>query len=276
MYREIFVPCVLGRFPETAMATAVALAEVADGRLVALAGASIVAPVATAWLYYPAQVYATMQETADATVGRLADAVRERLAPETVRWEVRSTDRIWLTPGEQAVPHTRFADVVVLGLDRELADFEDRLFSALLVEGGAPLLAVPSGGAASTFQRAVIAWKGTREASRAVHDALPLLIRSASVDVLMVEPEPKDERRGHAPEALIVSHLQRHGIRPNVVRRCDVDGGTGPVILDHAREANADYIVAGGYGRRRASEFVFGGVTRTLMKHSPIPVLFAH
>ncbi|MFE0500023.1 universal stress protein [Lysobacter soli] len=258
------------------MATAAALADVADGRLVALAGASIVAPVATAWLYYPAQVYATMQETADATVGRLAEAIRTRLAPETVRWEVRSTDRIWLTPGEQAVPHARFADVVVMGLDRDLTDFEDRLFSDLLFEGGAPLLAVPSGGTVSTFQRAVIAWKGTREASRAVHDALPLLARSASVDLLMVEPEPGDERHARVPEALIVSHLHRHDIRPNVVRRCDVDGGTGPVILDHARETGADYIVAGGYGRRRASEFMFGGVTRTLMKHSPIPVLFAH
>lgn len=275
MYREIFVPCVLGAYPEPAMATAASLAQRSEGRLVALAGASIVAPVATAWTYYPAQVYATMQATGQATVERLATRIRERLTPEAVRWEVRSTDRIWMTPGEQAVPHARFADVTVLGLDRELTDFEDRLFSALLVESGVPLLTVATDAAVSRFQRAVVAWKDTREASRAVHDAMPLLARSQAVDVLIVDASPERERP-HAAETLILSHLERHGLRPNVVRRCAEDGGAGPAILEHARETGADYIVAGGYGRRRASEFIFGGVTRTLMKHSPIPVLFAH
>jgi nucleotide-binding universal stress UspA family protein len=275
MYREIFVPCVLGKYPEPAIATAASLAQLSEGRLVALAGASIVAPVATAWMYYPAQVYATMQATAHATVERLATLIRERLAPEMVRWEVRSTDQIWQTPGEQAVPHARFADLIVLGFDREVTDFEDRLFSALLVEGGVPLLAVPSEGAVSRFQRAVVAWKDTREASRAVHDAMPLLVRSQAVDVLIVDAAAEGERR-HGAETLILSHLERHGLRPNVVRRCVVEGRAGPAILEYARECGADYIVAGGYGRRRASEFVFGGVTRTLMKHSPIPVLFAH
>lgn len=275
MYREIFVPCVLGQYPEPAIATAVNLAQASEGRLVALAGASIVAPVATAWMYYPAQVYATMQATAEATVGRLASAVRERLAKETVRWEVRSTDKIWQTPGEQAVPHARFADLIVLGLDRELTDFEDRLFSALLVESGVPMMMVPKHGGPSGFERAVVAWKDAREASRAVHDAIPLLKQSRTVDVLVIDPAPEGSHR-HGAEALIVSHLERHGLRPNLVRRCDVDGGAGPAILDYTREAGADYIVAGGYGRRRASEFAFGGVTRTLMKHSPVPVLFAH
>lgn len=275
MYREIFVPCVLGQYPEPALTTAASLAQGSEGRLVALAGASIVAPVATAWMYYPAQVYDTMQATGHATVERLAEKIRERLATEAVRWEVRSTDRIWQTPGEQAVPHARFADLVVLGLDRELTDFEDRLFSALLVEAGVPLLAVPSEGAVSRFQRALVAWKDTREASRALHDALPLLAQSEAVDVLIVDAAPEGERR-HGAEPLILSHLERHGLRPNVARRCDVDGGAGPAILQYARECGADYIVAGGYGRRRASEFVFGGATRTLMKHSPMPVFFAH
>jgi NADP-dependent 3-hydroxy acid dehydrogenase YdfG len=74
----------------------------------------------------------------------------------------------------------------------------------------------------------------------------------------------------------IATHLARHGLAVNVVHRPRAAQSTGQSILMHARESHADLIVAGGYSRARALEQVFGGVTRNLLEHSPIPVLFSH
>ena len=74
----------------------------------------------------------------------------------------------------------------------------------------------------------------------------------------------------------LMGHLERHGVSATVVRRSGKHADAGEAILEHARESGADLIVAGGYSHPRALEQVFGGVTRHLLEHSPIPVLFSH
>ena len=49
-----------------------------------------------------------------------------------------------------------------------------------------------------------------------------------------------------------------------------------PAILDQALALDADLIVMGGYGHSRVGEFIFGGVTRDMLKTSTVPLLLAH
>lgn len=276
MIKDILVPLLAGDIHEPALATACAQAARFGSHVVALVGVSVVTPSATAWAYYPAGVYETLNEVAQATTGALAKAVGQRLSREAVAHEIRRSDSFWLTSSELAAMHARYADLIVLGLDRPLQDADSRVFSAVLSGGGRPVLVVPTGASTTAaYRHIVVAWKPSREATRAVHDALPMLKQAHSVEVLMIEPDNESARGDHAGFD-IATHLARHGLAVSVVRQPPSAQPTGQLILMHAQQSRGDLIVAGGYSRSRAMEQVFGGVTRHLLEHSTIPVLFSH
>lgn len=277
MFKDILVPLLLGENHEAALASACAIASRHQGHVVALVGVSMVTPVATAWAYYPEGVYETMEEVATATTRALAEAVEQRLARESATHEVRRSDSLWLTSAELAALHARQADLVVLGVGRPIRDADKRLFAGLLLGSGRPVLVVPAGApVADTCRHAVVAWKSSGEAARAVHDALPLLHSARTVDVLVIERETSDKPRQDVAGCDIATHLSRHGLAVNVVQRPHTPPSTGQSILAYAQACGADLIVAGGYSRPRALEQVFGGVTRTLLEQATVPVLFSH
>lgn len=277
MFKDILVPLVLGKIDEAAVRAACALAAAEEGHVIALVAVSLAMPIAAAWSYYPVGVYENMDQAAKATTNELAHAIEQRLARETVAHEVRQSSSFWLTLAEVSALHARHADLAVLGIDRPLDDAQRRLFAGLLVGCGRPLLVVPaSAEVRDSYERVVVAWKPSREASRAVHDALPLLQRARSVEVLLVD---HDVAAGPATGDMamhLAAHLARHGVPAEIVRRSGAHARVGEVILEHARERGADLIVAGGYSHTRALEQVFGGVTRTLLEGAAIPVLFSH
>ncbi len=277
MFKDILVPLLLGDSHEAAVASACAIATGPGAHVAALVGVSMVTPIATAWGYYPVGVYETLDEVANATTKALAEAVEQRLARETVSHEVRRSDSLWLTSAELGALHAHYSDLVVLGVGRPLRDADRRLFAGLLLDGGRPVLVVPAGAPMSGPSRhAVVAWKSSAEAARAVHDAMPLLMGAGSVDVLVVEREPGDETGREIAGSDIAGHLARHGLTINVVPRAYTPPSTGQSILAYAQACGADLIVAGGYSRPRALEQVFGGVTRSLLEHATMPVLFSH
>lgn len=277
MFKDILVPLLAGNVHEAAMATACALAASFDSHVVALVGVSVVTPSATAWAYYPAGVYETLNEVAQATTAALAQGVEERFSRETVSHEIRRSDSFWMTSAELAAMHAGYSDLVVLGVGRPLLDADMRVFSALLSSGGRPVLVVPeSAPTVAAYAHAVVAWKPSREAARAVHDAMPLLQQARSVDVVLVEPGSAHGAKRELAGCDIATHLARHGLAVNVETLPRTSTRTGQAILTHAQDSRADIIVAGGYSRARALEQVFGGVTRTLLEHSPVPMLFSH
>jgi nucleotide-binding universal stress UspA family protein len=144
------------------------------------------------------------------------------------------------------------------------------------MEAGIPIIFVPGDVTRMPPKRVLVAWKDAREAIRAVHDALPILKLAERVDVLHVSSDAETGRNGSDEAGHLLAHLQQHSVNATLVHREYMDGGTGPVILGYAQESGADMIVAGGYGRSRTSEYVFGGVTRTLLRASTLPVLLSH
>jgi nucleotide-binding universal stress UspA family protein len=150
-------------------------------------------------------------------------------------------------------------------------------FSSLLFESGRPVLVVPPQCSMATPpHRIAVAWSPSREATRALHDAMPLLLKADAVDIVAVDPVAGELEHGEQPGADIATHLARHGVKVNVVVLGADDQPVGSVLLDHAYRTRADLLVTGGYGHSRAKEWALGGVTRELLLFAPIPVFYSH
>lgn len=139
-----------------------------------------------------------------------------------------------------------------------------------------PLLVIPEGAQIGELgARIVVLWNGSREAVRAVHGALPLLTRADEVVVIDGEPPPVDGGILHLPRFDVREHLVSHGVNA-VFKPFDAAGDRGVALLAAARDAAADIIVMGAWGRSRIAELVLGGATRHLFQHSGTPLLVAH
>jgi len=185
-----------------------------------------------------------------------------------------------LAPGD-VVPalasHAGYADLVVVargGGDDDSAP-AGHLAGAIAMSSGRPVLVVPNTGApALTGERVLVAWNRSREASRAIHDALPILKRAKSVIVLEVKPASDSSSR--LAGADIARHLAHHGIAVSAETAVAGGAAVGGIVWRRAADISADLIVAGAYGHSRLREFVFGGVTRELLTAATMPVLIAH
>ena len=148
---------------------------------------------------------------------------------------------------------------------------------AVLFLSGRPCLFVPpSFEGSSVYSNVLVAWKNTREAARAVADALPLLKTAKSVVVAIVDEElGATEERRRAPDEDIGRYLSRHGIRAEVHI---IDGwtSTGAALRNEAARTAADLIVMGAYGHSRLREWMLGGATRDVLNSAAVPVLVAH
>jgi nucleotide-binding universal stress UspA family protein len=145
----------------------------------------------------------------------------------------------------------------------------------LVLSVGRPVLFVPYAGRfPATGKRVLVAWNASREAARAVSDALPLLARAESFEVVAFEPRPGDH--GEVPGADIALYLARHGVKATAARQSAPEIDIGAQILSRAADTGADLIVMGGYGHSRLRELVLGGVTRSMLEAMTVPVLMSH
>lgn len=172
----------------------------------------------------------------------------------------------------------RYADLVVLSQpDPDEADpgSESDLPEYVMINCARPVLIVPYAGQFTQVGKNVlIAWDGSKEATRAITCALPLLRRAASVSVAVLNAQGA-MKHGEQPGADIALYLARHQVKVEVVQR-EVDIDIGNALLSLASELGADLIVMGGYGHTRFRELLLGGVTRTVLKTMTVPVLMAH
>lgn len=146
----------------------------------------------------------------------------------------------------------------------------------LLFEAGRPMLMIPyTFEGALSLQHAVIAWKDSREAARAVFDSLPLLRMARKVEILTVDPEDQSEHSGLTTASDIAAALDRHGIHVSVT---SIDSGDVPVasaIENHLFETGADLLVMGAYSSGPLTQRIFGGVTRTILGSMSTPTLLS-
>jgi nucleotide-binding universal stress UspA family protein len=179
-------------------------------------------------------------------------------------------------PDEDLVLGSLHSDLVVIG-QRELHELPGYLSpERLLLASGAPILVVPSGWKSEPIGRKIlVGWNASREARRAVADALPFLVEAASVTLLVVDSNKRADRHGEEPGADIALYLARHGAHVDVEQVSSRGSPVADIILSYAADHGMDLIVIGAYSHARSVEMVFGGVTRTLLKQTPIPVLMS-
>jgi nucleotide-binding universal stress UspA family protein len=229
--------------------------------------------------YLPTDLLTALQQEmrarADAALARFA-AVAER---NQITFETR-TDRVLYTEVADALAtNARYADLVILGqIDADDPATGPRyLPEQVILSCGRPALVIPYIGAgASLGERVVVAWDASREAARAVNDALPLLERAKSVRVVTVNPRQVPFGHGEEPGADIGLHLARHGITVEVERVVSRDIDVANTILSQVANEGANLLVMGAYGHSRLREYVLGGATRTILAEMTVPVLMSH
>lgn len=169
----------------------------------------------------------------------------------------------------------RYADLVIAGQPEPGDALASDFAGELVLSAGRPVLFVPYAGRfAAAGKRILVAWNASREAARAVSDALPLLQRADAVELVAFDPRSGDH--GEVPAADIALYLARHGVKASAARQSAPEVDIGAQILSRAADSSADLIVMGGYGHSRLRELVLGGATRSMLDAMTVPVLMSH
>lgn len=223
----------------------------------------------------PDEILAAQREGA---LARAAEAEKAfRVATDKAGWSSE-----WRLVEDGLAPtlalHARYVDLVIVGQrgDTAPSSMSDGVAEHVVLQSGCPTLVVPYIGAPDSIGKHVlVAWNASREAVRAVHEAMPFLEQAQTVTVLAINPpEHADENR--VPSADICLHLARHGVNAEAAHIEAHDITVGDMLLSRAADRGADLIVMGAYGHSRFREFVLGGATRQLLEHMTVPVLMAH
>lgn len=227
---------------------------------------------------HPASGYMERQRQAWSDAARSAQQLfrsRTDVAGITTEWREREGD-----VAEIAALHARYTDLIIVGqIEPELPAVHPAraLPERLLLGVGRPILIVPYAGAFPTVgERVLIAWNASREATRAVNDALPLLQHASHVTVLAINPRGGVSGDGEVPGADLALHLSRHGVKAEASWVPTRDIEVAAMLLSWACDCQADLMVMGGYGHSRVREIVLGGTTREMLKTMTVPTLMSH
>ena len=265
-----------GRGAEKAQ-TALALAKTFGARLTALY--TLPRPQMLYYMgeYVPVEYYEQQNKLAQEAAAKARTAFEAAAAQASVVFEWLETDQPAL---ESLLAQGRHADLTVIGQPDDEAKAErpaqlgiSGLPADLALSAGRPILVVPYAGTFPAPGKTVlVAWNGSREGARAVHDALPLLAQAQKVIVFGINP---DEAETASAKAL-VAHLQRHGVAAEARHTVTGDLSAGDALLSALTDHGADLLVMGAYGHSRLREMVLGGVTETVLESMTVPVLLAN
>lgn len=223
----------------------------------------------------PAEYLVEAIEAAEVSAKESVATFSEKAAAMKVDAEARSAT-IYSGGTPVVVRQAQLSDLIVLGQENpeQPEPMRTALIEALMFDSGVPVLLIPYGWNKSvSLERVMIAWDGSSTSARAVHAALPALLRGKSAEVVMVEGTATKEGE---PAADVAAYLARHGISVSVTTLPRAKPEVSAVLLDHIAETGADYCVMGAYGHNRFREFVLGGVTRDILEKMTIPTLMAH
>ena len=244
-----------------------------------LEGLAIVPPLDVPLRLRPRQGGAALMKKEYEHDKKEARAAVKHFEARAARAGVASAEGLAVEADAQAILaiRARTSDLVVLPLPGEddIGILGGHAVEATLLSVGRPVLLVPEKGLPGGFPRKVlVAWNGSREAARALSDAVPLLARAKAVVVFSAGPAG-DEGPLHGATAAVRS-LARHGVAAETLHATASDEKAGDTILARARKVGADLVVMGAYGRPRMAELILGGATRAVLRNGSIAVLMSH
>jgi nucleotide-binding universal stress UspA family protein len=174
--------------------------------------------------------------------------------------------------------HALASDLIVAGYDNQ-PDGDLEILVTGLFEAAQPVLAVPRNpgvvlsptGYAKTI---VVAWDGSRAASRALREAVPHLIHAEDVHLVRVRGD--GDVLDTDADADVKAYLASHGVAAEFLYVDKGRGTVGQAILAQAADLRANLLVMGAYGHSHIGEMLWGGATDYVIKHTEIPLLLAH
>ncbi len=272
-YSTLMVHLDIDRSNKARLQIAGELAERFDARLIGIAAADIQPP-----LYFMEGEAAQDQLEKD----------RARLKSQIVDCEAEFrgalkglADRIeWRTaiewPTDFVARNARAADLVIIGNEARRADVTRHVDAGgLVMRAGRPVLLVPSEVEWLKLKTIVVAWKDTREARRAVSDALPLLHMAREVVIVELLEAGADQAAAKTRVDDVAQWLVRRKINASSIATKTLINMAGQLTL-LAQDEGASIIVAGAYGHTRFQEWIFGGVTRDLLTQQKCCALLSH
>jgi nucleotide-binding universal stress UspA family protein len=274
MYRDLLVHVDGSSAGRRRLQFAVALARRMEARL---SGIHVTPPPGIPLKFKPSRIARVASEIAlkhasDARVAATLFTEETRQNLEGASWFEATGNVV-----EGISKKARYADLVIVGQYEWQAPLEIHplpIAHSLSLQCGRPVLVVPAEMQSNAVDRVAIAWDGSREAVRSVHDALPVLRLSRSVDIVEVV-SPSAENYG-ADVQLLAEHLANHGVEvvTDVLRGTTL--GEHEALRKLVELGRYDLLVMGGYSKPRWLELLFGGASWSILTSSTIPVLVSH
>lgn len=268
-YKSIIVNLAVDASPAPMVKLGIELAERFGAHLIGLAAADVPPLVATGdGMVYEGEIMQIQRAEIEKRLAELRGEF-ERLVPESISSE-------W---GQEVCSPTHFlgisaraADLIVTSGEGGENVYRTVDIGSLALGTGRPVLITASNVEHIMAKTVLVAWKDTREARRALTDALPFLAKANEVVIVTIDGDRDDSIRDSLAD--VVVFLEHHGImaRTELIRG-EADGDR---LLTFARSIHADLIVSGAYGHSRLREWAFGGVTRTLIEESSINRLMSY
>ena len=220
-----------------------------------------------------AEIVTHSENAAQAAIDRFDAAARQSEVSREHRM-LKATEAE--APSVLATFARRFDLSVLMQSEPNVVNNDDMIETSLL-ESGRPLVVVPYiQREGLQLNRVICCWDGSRAATRAINDALPLLVRAGTIDLLIVlnEKTGSEEQEIHGIE--LEKHLARHDVKVEIetTRAADID--VTDAILSYAADRSGTLIVMGGYGHSRLREIILGGVTRDMLKSMTVPIFMSH
>jgi nucleotide-binding universal stress UspA family protein len=254
---------------------AISVAAALDGHLTGIAFVyDPIIPGAAAG-YIPSDVIEAQQRDSEQAAKTALDRFSAAAARAGISADAAKLPANFADAGEQFAQIARRFDLAVVGQAEANDTVEGQIAESALFESGHPVIMVPYiQKAPLKLDRVMVCWDGSRPATRAIADAMPLLERASGVEVVIVANDPG--KQDEIPGADMGRHLARHGLKVDVTRFSAGGIDVADALLSHAADSSTDFIVMGGFGHSRLREFVLGGVTRSILRSMTAPVLMSH
>jgi nucleotide-binding universal stress UspA family protein len=256
---------------------AISVAETFDAHVAGVAFAYAPDFPGYAMMEIPADIVAQMNAESE----KAALAAIDRFDAAAKRSLVSSEHRLLKTIGAGAPAMLsdlarRFDLGVFMQSDPDGVDNDDMIETSLF-ESGRPLMVAPyihKDGL--QLDHAVCCWDGSRAAARSINDALPLLVKATTVDLLIVQNEKTSNDNKEIRGTEMAKHLARHDVKVEVevIPAADVD--VTNAILSYVADSSGTLIVMGGYGHSKLREVILGSVTRDMLESMTVPVFMSH
>lgn len=222
--------------------------------------------------------YVAQAQASEEAIQTFRKRLKRHLEKSSRNIELRDTRVYDSMLAEAASVFARYSDLTIARMpSRPDRHRHGEIIEGALIGAGRPVLALPKNWKPAPLGRKIVfAWDASREASRAIHDALPMLASGAGVSVITIDADIGPAKHGAAPGLDIATHLARHGLKITVHNADSLGKTVGQRLVEAATDLAADMIVMGGYRHSKFVQRFAEGPTQFMISKSPVPIFMSH